>query len=305
MSEDTHNQSAANAKPLLGGRNLTILVAAVTGVLGFVGGSLVSSLDSASPDDIRASIGSVIPGANVTSVDCGVGGDVCEVLIEDTVLYVDRTGRYAFAGSMLDLHERIDLTAQRQEELERFAALTGTRRVAAAAGSAGTAVRQPAQPAPPQNDFGPELSTVDVTLPIENAVVYNGGQDLPVIHVFADLTCPYCQRLHAEFASIEGYEIREYFVDWLGRGGGERARLVLCADDRAAAASEMYAGGNVGVTRPCEECDAEYAGIVEQNTAFAQSFGMRGTPTMVHEDGRRYQGGYAPAATVLAWASAS
>ena len=260
--------------------------------------------EAATPADIEARLGSVIPGASIDNVDCGVGPDMCEVLIGDTILYVDRSGRYGFAGNLLDFEERVDLTERRREDLQRFAALTGGGRAAAAASSNGTAVREPARPpAQPAGYDGPELSEVDVTLPVENAVVYNGGMGLPVLHVFADLTCPYCQRLHAEFAAMEGYEIREYLVDWLGRGGGERARLVLCADDRAAAATEMYSGGNVALTRAREECDAEYASIIEDNTSFARSFGMQGTPTIIHDDGRRFAGGYAPADTVLAWAS--
>ena len=149
------------------------------------------------------------------------------------------------------------------------------------------------------------VGDVEVTLPIENAVVFNGGRGLPVIHMFSDLTCPYCQRLHDELRNVEEYEIREYFVDWLGRGGGARARLVLCSDDPAEAAHEMYGGGNVALTRAREECDAEFGPIVEQNTEFARQFGMQGTPTMIHESGRRFPGGYAPAADVRAWASAS
>ena len=284
--------------------------AVVSGVLvglgAFAGVTISQDAAAIGEDEIEARLRGVIPGASIDHIECQVGPDMCEVLIGDTILYVDRSGRYGFAGNLLDFDERVDMTEQRREDMQRFAALTGSARIATAAGSNGTAVREPVrQAAQPAGYEQPELSEVEVTLPVENAVVYNGGLGLPVLHVFADLTCPYCQRLHAEFAAMDGYEIREYLVDWLGRGGGERARLVLCADDRAAAATEMYSGGNVALTRAREECDAEFASAIEENTAFARSFGMQGTPTIIHDDGRRFAGGYAPAQTVVAWASGS
>ncbi len=258
---------------------------------------------AADESEVTAYLARAMPNASITGVECGVGPGVCEVHVGETILYVDHSGRYGFAGSLLDFEERVDLTARRRDELQRFAAIaSGGQLDGRPVQAAGNAAPQPAAAQPRAT---PVFGDVDVTLPIENAVVFNGGRGLPVIHMFSDLTCPYCQRLHDELRNVEEYEIREYFVDWLGRGGGERARLVLCSDDPAEAAHEMYGGGNVALTRAREECDAEFGPIVEQNTEFARQFGMQGTPTMIHESGRRFPGGYAPAADVRAWASAS
>lgn len=246
--------------------------------------------------NVRSQISSIFGGEQIQSVDCGVGPGVCEVVVNGEIFYADTTGRYGFTGSMVDFVEQKDLTQERRAQVQQFASLLGGGARAPEARRAPTpdsAIHpaQPQRPAMPAN--------VEVTLPVENAVVYNGGQGLPVINIFSDLACGFCQRLHTELPGLEGYEIREYLVDWLG-SGRDRARLVLCADDRAEAANSMYGSGAASITRPIEEC-AQYEAVIDENTAFARSFGMRGTPTIVLGDGRRFPGGYAPASEIIAF----
>lgn len=268
-----------------------------------LGGALVGAMatDTRSPGlnetQLREIASSILNGAEVSHIRCGVELDLCEVLVEDTLLYMDRTGKYGIAGNILDFETRTDVTDQREQELVRFAAFARgedpaapTARPTAPTQAAGTAVA----PQPQQL----QASTVEVTLPVENAVVYNAGQGLPVLNVFSDLNCSFCHRLHQETASMGEYEIREYFIEWLGPSSREKALLVLCADDRVEAAGQMYSAGGASISRSMEECAADYGDIITQNTDFARSFGLQGTPAMYFEDGRQIGRGYAPAAQI-------
>lgn len=276
--------------------------AAIAGVIGVMIGSSMGGPSAQQLDEtqLRAALSTALEGATISHIQCGIGPDLCEVLAGDTLLYVDRSGRYGMAGNLLDFQSRQDMTAVRREQLRQFAGVLDGQPVQVAAA-------RPSAPsgAPAPQAAQPQYGNISVDLPLENAVVYRGGLGLPVINVFSDLTCPFCQRLHGELQGLENYEVREYLVEWLGRGGGERAQMVLCSEDRADAATNMYEAGSVSITRTREECSAQFGPMIEQNTAFARSFGMEGTPTMIFQDGRRYAGGYAPAADIERWAGAS
>lgn len=244
----------------------------------------------------------LLPGIAVTSVNCEAVAGLCEVIAGERIFYVDPRRGYAYTGSIYDLEAREDVTARRREAVVGFANLLGGDAQVRNGGPDRVAGGQGTQPpAVPPGRGAEALANVEVTLPAENAVVHNGGQGLPVLHVFSDLTCPYCQRLHNELVRATEFEVREYYVDWLGRGGGARAALVLCAEDRSQAADDMYSSGTVSVSREQSECAADYGPVIAANTSFASSFGMRGTPTMVFEDGRRLPGGYMPLEQITAF----
>ena len=233
-------------------------------------------------DRIEEKLTTLLPGLQITSIDCTIEPGVCEVVANDQVLYVDQSGRYAFAGSLLDLKTQTDLTRQRREDLQAFTSLLtdpagASPQVRPERQAPSAAPVRPSQPTPSQ--------VVNVDLPIENAVVRNGGQGLPVIHVFSDLNCGFCQRLHSELAQLEGYEVREYFIQFLGATSGQKAEIVLCAEDRLDAADQFYTPGSTGASvTTAADCTPEQARqLVMENTRFAESFGLQGTPAMILE----------------------
>jgi len=313
MSDELKNDAAADvaasAKKLFKPPYRTLAIAAIAVMGGAMIGSIATGATSnsigsspLSEEELRGIASNILNGAEISHIQCGVGPNLCEVLAEDTLLYMDETGRYGIAGNLLDFETRTDLTAQREQELRRFAAFVGGEDPAPAAApspAAGAAAAPAPQGQPQQSSF------VEVTLPVENAVVYNGGQGLPVLHVFSDLNCSFCHRLHQETPGLAQYEIREYFLEWLGPSSRQKALLVLCADDREAAANEMYADGGAAITRSLAECEADFGDIIDANTAFARSFGLQGTPAMYFEDGRQIGRGYAPAAQIQQEISAS
>lgn len=261
-----------------------------------VGLKAIGGSDSADTDHVRDKLAEVIPGAPINHIKCDVGPGLCEVMAGETLIYVSPDGRYGVTGNILDFEAREDLTEGRRAELVKFAAL-----------GAGEVVREvvptnAAAPSAPPTQPAPEAaSVVNVSLPIENAAVHRGGQDLPVLHVFSDLNCGYCAKLNSELGQMTGYEVREYFVSWLSPQSRERAAMVLCAEDREDATNRMYTEGSVSLTRERQECIDEYGPIVDQNTEFARSFGMRGTPSIIRQDGTRFPGGYAPKAQLEQW----
>lgn len=254
--------------------------------------------------ELRQVASDILEGEEVSHIRCGVELNLCEVLVGDTLLYMDPTGQYGIAGNILDFETRTDVTAQRERELVQFAAVAlGRDSAAPNARPAGPAPGAGAAAAPQPQQI--QASTVEVTLPIENAVVYNGGQGLPVLNVFSDLNCSFCNRLHQETPNLGQYEIREYFIEWLGPSSRQKAILVMCADDQVEATHQMYNDGGASISRSMEECEAEYGDMIAQNTAFARSFGLQGTPAMYFEDGRQIGRGYAPAAQIHQEISAS
>lgn len=276
-------------------------------LIAIIGSSALTAAFLSRPEDRAAEltlsqVEGLLPGIAVASVNCEAVAGLCEVIAGDRLFYVDPHRGYAYTGSIYDLKAREDVTAMRREAVAGFANLLAGEAQVRNGGPERAGGGQGAQPpAVPPGRNGQALASVEVTLPVENAVVHNGGQGLPVLHVFSDLTCPYCQRLHNELVRTTEFEVREYYVDWLGRGGGARAALVLCADDRSQAADDMYANGTVSVSREQAECAAEFGPVIAANTSFASSFGMRGTPTMVFEDGRRLPGGYMPLEQITAF----
>ena len=187
-----------------------------------LGLNVIGASDSADTDHVRDKLAEVIPGAPINHIKCDVGPGLCEVMAGETLIYVSPDGRYGVTGNILDFEAREDLTEGRRAELVKFAAL-----------GAGEVVREvvptnAAAPSAPPTQPAPEAaSVVNVSLPIQNAAVHRGGQDLPVLHVFSDLNCGYCAKLNSELGQMTGYEVREYFVSWLSPQSRERAAMVL------------------------------------------------------------------------------
>ena len=313
MSDEVKSEGGAavveTAKSLFSAPYKTIAIAAVAVMGGAMVGAMATNASAGSPadlseGDLREIASTILNGAHVSHVQCGVGPNLCEVLAGDTLLYMDPTGRFGIAGNLLDFETRTDLTAQREQELVRFAAIAAGRDPAEVARPAPSAAPSAAPSNPTAQAPSVQSRNVEVTLPLENAVVYNGGQGLPVLNVFSDLNCSFCNRLHQEIDALGQYEVREYFIEWLGPSSREKALLVLCAEDRVEAATEMYRSGGAAITRSLAECEAEFGSVIAANTEFARGFGLQGTPAMFFEDGRAIGRGYAPAGQIVAEISA-
>lgn len=136
-------------------------------------------------------------------------------------------------------------------------------------------------------------------LPEAEMIVYEpeGGVEHEVT-VFTDIDCPYCQRMHAELDGYleRGIRIRYLLMPRAGRDSDsyDKAVAAWCADDPQAALTQAKRGDAIE-RRRCEH-------PVDAHLDLAERFGVRGTPSLVLEDGTMMSGYRPPAdlAEVLA-----
>ncbi|ADU15397.1 DsbC family protein [Asticcacaulis excentricus] len=214
-------------------------------------------------ETVKTKIAAHFPNSTVNSVSCKTAIGLCEVVMGKNLLYATRDGRYVVVGAVLDLKARKDLTDQRLKEL-------------AAVDAATTSVEGQRVEAPVKAAAG----KLSVTLPKANAVIHNPGAPLKMT-VFGDYSCGYCHQLFAQLAGTTNIEITEYPIAILGPQSAEKARLVMCAGDRAAAAEAAYTGGEIKTGADCAKFDA----VIAENTRFAQANGINGTPAIIRADG--------------------
>lgn len=178
------------------------------------------------------------------------------------VFYLSDDGRYALQGELYELETERSLTEERRGEL-RLALLAA--------------------------------------LKTEDLIVFapEEGETKHVLHVFTDVDCTYCRRLHAEIAEYNalGIEVRYLAFPRSGVDSPVYHKMVSvwCAEDRRAAMTLAKAGDSV----PDADCDHP----VREQIDLAGSFGVTGTPTLVFPDGSSLPG-YVPPAQLAAYLDA-
>lgn len=199
----------------------------------------------------------------------------------ETIVYSIPGTPYVLIGNIMDLDARIDLTEQRRAELRSVASLEAkTFGLGDIAEPSTAPAPAPARPAP-----APSPSTVDVSaLDPANMVVSRAGEGT-VLYVVSDYNCSFCRRLYNTLAQVNDVEIREIPVGILGPDSRVKGSAVLCSDDPAALASEMFTGAPSQIST-CTDGDKG----VDANTAWMQASGQTGTPFMFTEDGRVLSG---------------
>lgn len=124
----------------------------------------------------------------------------------------------------------------------------------------------------------------------ENMVVFSPEKPAHTITVFTDIDCGYCRKLHREMDQINAKGIKVRYLLYPRTGvdspSYEKAVSVWCAKDRNQALTQAKAGA----TPEKATCDNP----VKEHMAMGQMVGVRGTPTIVLEDGRILPG-YVPA----------
>lgn len=126
----------------------------------------------------------------------------------------------------------------------------------------------------------------------EDMVVFSpSGETRTYVHVFTDVDCGYCRKLHQEMADINalGIEVRYLAYPRAGIGTPSHDKLVSawCADNPNQAMTAL----KNGLTIPPAMCDNPTASQYE----LGQQVGVTGTPAIITADGRVLPG-YMPAA---------
>lgn len=252
---------------------------------------------SAQEKQLLAALMRNLPNTKISSVSCAASAapkGFCEFVAGRNVLYATPDGRYVMIGQLLDLQKKVDMTDRRAREVAGV--VDAEDRIAGRLTQ--PAGRPQAAAGPPPSPQGP-AAVLKVDLPAENAIVHNRGARLKMT-VFTDFNCHYCQQLFQDLKSNRDIEVTEFPIAVLGPESEAKAKKVLCAQDRAAAAKALYDGGQLQGVADC----AEGGRRLQQNLAFAQSHGINGTPMIVRVDGATNPG-WMPADKLLAWLSAA
>ena len=252
------------------------------------------ALSNSSEAQVRSALQEAFPAAGVKSVQCRDSHKgLCEVITDtNRVFFVDSKAHYAFLGAAVELTSGRELV---NERVQALAALDGGLPRSGGLPPESAPAPAPAQGAPAAPPQGP--TNVQVDLPKSNAIVINPGGRLKLT-AFTDLNCSYCARLHEEILKDPNIELTEYPIQLLDPSSAEKAKLVLCAEDRPAAARSIMSGGEVSVSKDC----APFARMVAENTAFAHRVGIQGTPMIMRADGTVLSG-FRPVDQLRAFAS--
>jgi thiol:disulfide interchange protein DsbC len=137
-----------------------------------------------------------------------------EVVVGSRVIYATPDGRHLLMGRLIDLEERADLTARREQALRTS-----------------------------------EVAWSD--LPLEHGVSWGDPEGLEVA-VFSDPQCPYCRKLHTLLRELDGVRVHELMMPLAMHDGARAdARRILCAEDPAAALHAHFDGEAVSGPEDC------------------------------------------------------
>lgn len=109
------------------------------------------------------------------------------------------------------------------------------------------------------------------------------------VSVFTDIDCGYCRQFHQQMADYNAAGIKVRYLMYPRAGidseSYQKAVNVWCADDRLDAMTQAKQGKDV----PTKKCDNP----VEQHFALGNELGVRGTPSIILDDGELVPG-YVP-----------
>lgn len=202
------------------------------------------------PEAVTAALRRVAPDAAPDAIRAAPVPGLFEVRYGAQILYVTADGRFGIEGDIVDLQTRENITGTAR----------ASARIALLEALAGQTI-----------DFAPAEGTRHV------------------VHVFTDVECPYCQRLHGEMDRYNAHGIEVRYLAFPRRGvdsPGYRTLVnVWCAEDPRAAMTRAKAGEDIP--------EAECANPVREHLALAADFDVSGTPTLVFSDGTTMPG-YVP-----------
>lgn len=130
-------------------------------------------------------------------------------------------------------------------------------------------------------------------IPEADKIVYPANEEKHVIHVFTDVDCPFCKKLHLGMARMNELGITvKYLAAPLAslhpRAQGKMQKI-WCAEDRNQALDDYKLSGKLPEV---EACDSP----VTEQLMVSQQLGVNGTPAIFLEDGTHLPGYLKPEA---------
>lgn len=128
----------------------------------------------------------------------------------------------------------------------------------------------------------------------ESMVVYAPKEAKHTVTVFTDIDCPYCVKFHREVPKLVDGGVKVRYLAFpragIGSNSYQKAVNVWCSEDQQKAMTDAKNGKRL----PDKECENP----VSDHYNLAGRFGIRGTPTLLLEDGAIVPG-YVPARQLL------
>lgn len=130
----------------------------------------------------------------------------------------------------------------------------------------------------------------------DDMIVFAPEETKRTITIYTDVDCPYCRKLHKEVPSLVKSGVKVRYL-WYPRSGVgtpsyDKAVSIWCAEDQTAAMDDAKLHNKIAEA----SCDPN---PVSAQYSSGQRVGVRGTPTIVVDDGTII-GGYLPAKNLLA-----
>ncbi|NOX77066.1 MAG: DsbC family protein [Gammaproteobacteria bacterium] len=195
---------------------------------------------------VREVLKDLMPQAQPDSVKSSGMPGMYEAVFGPQVLYVSADGRFMLEGDLYDLKTRINLTEAVRD--------VGRAKVIAALDEKGMII------------FAPEQFKHTVT-------------------AFTDIDCGYCRKMHKQMSEYNALGIRFRYLSYprsgLNTASYYKAAAVWCADDRQAAMTKAKSGAKLEEYQS-KDCDNP----IKEHMAAANKVGVKGTPTLVLENGR-------------------
>lgn len=178
---------------VLGAILISILVMAV---LKPVHAQTASAANSAEAR-LMATLKRTLPSTQVTSVEKTPIAGLFEVVMGQNIAYVDASGRYFLIGRMMDMQERIDITASTKERIAK------------------------------------KITWND--LPLQDAIRFGNGKQK--VAVFSDPDCPFCRQLEVELDKLQDVTVYvfPYPIAALHPKASSASQAIWCANNRAKA----------------------------------------------------------------------
>jgi len=157
---------------------------------------------------IRKALTQQFPNANIASVQKTPYSGLFEVYLDGQLIYVDAKAQYVFAGDVIDLKSRANLT---QERLNRLQAIKWD------------------------------------TLPLKDALKTVKGKGERKLVVFSDVDCPYCRKFEAELAKVDNITVYTFLypIEGLHPKAVQTSKQIWCAPDRNKAWDEYITRGTI------------------------------------------------------------
>ena len=126
-------------------------------------------------------------------------------------------------------------------------------------------------------------------------IIYQASNEKYAVHVFTDVDCPFCLKLHNEIAQMNQLGITvKYLASPLASlhpAAQGKMQKIWCADDKAQAMNEYKNNKKIPDSAACDNPVAEQLII-------SKMLGVNGTPAIFLADGTHLPG-YVPAASLL------